>query len=65
MREVEIDEGNAEGIFELEEVDEVEPLQVALVDALSVQVTLSVYSAADVIDEFDNINDERDKFILK
>ena len=79
MREVEIDEGDAEEIFELEEVDEdntgekfkleevdkVGPLHIALVDALFAQVTRSVDSAADVTDDFDKINDERDKLILE
>ena len=51
VREVELDEDDAEETFELEEVDKVEQLQVALVDALSIQVTRSVYLTTDVAGE--------------
>jgi hypothetical protein len=65
VREVELDEDDGGETFELEEVDEVGPLRGALVDALSAQVTRSVDSAADATDDFDKINDERDKLILE
>ena len=68
MGEVDLDEDGSGEMFELEKVDKVRQLQVALVDDLSTQVRRSLYSATDVTDvtdEFDDINDERDKLLLE
>ena len=58
---VELDDDDGGEVFELEEVGEIDPLQVRVDDALSTQVTRSDYLETEIDDEFDNINDGRDK----
>ena len=65
VRENELDEDDAGEMFDLENTDNPDVLLAQVKNALSKQVTNSVYSENDGPDMFDDINDERDKLLLE
>lgn len=65
VREIELDENEADEIFELENIDASDNLLACFENTLFTEVTNNLYSKNDSHYEFDSITDEKDKVIIE